>query len=576
MVEPLRGKEDAQPVEFESTLRELTKDRQYNVTVPMEVIRNHPELKSLVGQRCKITIQRLCQTRPIEYQLPTNCQLPIVTIAESASSIRELALPILPQISNNEINELSEIKQGLEELTDPDWLRKLSIRVEKSYNGLGSPFYLASLAAISALLPPLPYGQGFIRSKINVLLQGPPRSGKGVIMDLVSKLCPKTVEMGTVSSAALVGSIDKYGDWTPGKAYHAKNGLLIVRELFQSFRRGEHYQDLVWDFNELVEYPHLMSKTLSSFKLAPNKMKNLREMYPDVNFVRSNEFSYEAPCAVIAGVPDMGLQQMYERITDGFLSRFILVKINYSREEAEAASNNLWKNVLPDQTSVSDNSLNLDTGNRMLKTLAITSNSDFDSTNTLSLKRVVIEGPERERLRAGTVEALLKSWDEVKRQTKNESITPPILFREQQDVLRIAIADAVSRRFAGTGTETGIVRVDERAVLTGLRYLSVIVEISIRMHVEALRLENGALRTNSKPMALWNEYEMVVCSGSAGTSDKQFEHGCADFGLNVEKALQRLKILLDKGEVYRDTNNNIIASIYKHAPTHVGTQDAWD
>ncbi len=486
-------------------------------------------------------------------------------------SFEEISDPI----TRSTIKEEMDIKQGLEELRDPNWLLDLSYGIDKSHKGLGHASYLALLAAVTAPLPPIPYTSFPIRSKINVLFQGPPRCGKGLIMDMIRTVSPDCQQMGTASSAALTGTIDKFGNWTPGKAFYSRNRTLIIRELFQSFRRGEHYQDLVWDMNELIEYPHVVSKTLGSLKIPSLRLEALKQKYPGVDFVHENEFTYKAPCAVIGGVPAMGLEQMYSRVTDGFLSRFVLVNINYDRREAQQASDNFWDNVMPEENSdenVDDiiSKVDLEMYARMMRTLYLASESEFNVTGAGPIERFQLGRQEREILKSETKRAMLEAWDRVvdnlpghKAKDDSASISPPILFCGEQDVLRIAVADAASRRFSGTETEPGVIQLDRKAIMTALRFLPVIVETSVEMHTEAYRISGSSTKRTARPMVFSGEYEIVYRMGPAGLTEEAFFAICKESDLQSEAAGKRLKMLVDSGLVERKADGKIFAVIYK-------------
>jgi hypothetical protein len=270
----------------------------------------------------------------------------------------------------------------------------------------------------------------------------------------------------------------------------------------------------------------------------------------------------------------MGLREMYNRVTEGFLSRFVVVNINYDREGAGRASDNLWNNVMPEEEGQEEvegiiPKAELEMYARMMRTLYLTCESEFNVTNVPSIKRYRLEKQEREVLKAETKKAMLEAWDRVandvlgsKAKDESASIPPPFLFREEQDVLRIAVADAASRRFAGTEVEPGILQIDRRAMMTGLLHLPLIVQTSVEMHTGANRIR--ASRSRGPPMTFWPEYEIVYNAGPVGISQEWFDAICREHQVDSERAAKRLTKLLEHGHVERKVDGKIAAAIYRH------------
>lgn len=164
---------------------------------------------------------------------------------------------------------------------------------------------------------------------------------------------------------------------------------------------------------------------------------------------------------------------------------------------------------------------------------------------------------------------MLDAWDQVAKSLPkteddySDSISPPLLFREQQDILRIAVGDTASRRFAGTEMEPGVLEVDSRAVQTALRYLPMIVESSVAMHTLAYRIHAPSSKPRARPMALWDEYEIVYRSGPPGISEETYYGYCREFDLEADRATKRLNKLLEAGLLDRKADGNIFASVFK-------------
>ena len=468
---------------------------------------------------------------------------------------------------------VSEIGLGIDELKNPNWINEIVSYYDASHKGLKDAIYLTLLASISSSLIPIPYSGSPIRSKLNLLLRGQHGGGKGFLMEMIEKLSPNVQKMGATTSAALLGGVDKQGKWVPGKAYWAKYGILIIRELFQSFRAGEWYADISSDLNEICEFPHEVSKTNLGSIIKDVAQAKLE--YPDVAFPHNNEFQYHAPVAVIAGVPELSLYDILTRVSEGFMSRFIEIPISYDRIEAESGIHNFWGNVLPafreDAEILQQSQDAKEQQFRRCFYMLYSSNLGrwYDvSLNPASLPRriepvrgFILPDKLRKLFEEESIRCLNRSLDNVQREfklTDVESVRPPILFRECGDLLRLACCDAVSRRFAGTEHE-GYIRVDDAAANKAVQFLYMITETSVNHMVESRKIKK--LATIQTASLFWLEYDLIRQSGHMGIPSADFFVGLEkNFRVSRKRAETRLKKLCNS-ELVEERDGVLYATI---------------
>jgi len=446
----------------------------------------------------------------------------------------------------------SEISLTLDELrNNPNWLSTMALHYEKSHQGLRHWLYLAGLQSVSSSLPPIAYSGAPIRSCFHLLLKGNPGGGKGFIMDRISTICPNVHSLGKCTSDGLLGAIDRKGLWVPGKAYFARNGVLVIRELFQSLRSGEHYESISMDLNELCEYPHEVSKTVISSKVANTGEMEL--LYDGVTFPSPNEFRYNSKCSVIAGVPEMTLRDLLLRVSEGFLSRFIELPIGYSRVEAKSALNAFWDNVLLPEVNTLLDPESLFTRCFFILHASALGGLYRTGFNIPPIRGFNIPIDLRTVLRKETLRALDDAWGKIEQAVKEgklfgeqeePEVPPPILFRECGDVLRIAVADAASRRFSGTENPPGMITVDKRAIETALLYLSVIVETRVKALLESRRI--AKFRVSTRPSIMSAAFEVVRSRGPQGIGEEELENTLINvYGVSkrrAKKEIENLKI----------------------------------
>jgi len=473
------------------------------------------------------------------------------------------------EISDGEFY-LSEIGLGFEELKNPDWMMEMSNHFEQSHRGTRRWIYLTGLQSVTTPLPPINYVGSPIRSKLNFLLKGQAGGGKGFIIHSIHSLCPNVHHLGIVTSAALVGGINKKGEWVPGEAYWARYGILTITELFQTLRSGEFYESTIFDLNEIAEYPHRISKSIVTGRISD--MASTMQLYDGVEFPSFNKFTYECPLAVVAGVPEMSLRDLMTKVQEGFVSRFIEIPISYTRSEAEQGLDTWWDNVLVPTTT--DESELLQKFRRCFYVLYGANFGilkDLYNVEPITDFRLPIE--HRETLESETKRALKDSWNLVEESVKEEKLMsdeenpsspPPILFRECGDIIRICVADASSRRFSGTEIDPGIIEIDDRAVKIALEYLNMIVETRVHTLIEAKRIMR--FRIAIRPMLLRAEYDLLCQQGEQGMPEDSFVKAIVTvLGVRLERAKKTVEKLKSSGLVV-EKEGKLIAKIYSFKP----------
>jgi hypothetical protein len=288
-------------------------------------------------------------------------------------------------------------------------------------------------------------------------------------------------------------------------------------------------------------------------------------MWLGVSFPHPNEFTYQAPCSLIAGVPEISLYDMLARISEGFMSRFIEIPIGYDRVEAVAGIENWWKNVLPagreDSQMIQENDLLLEQRFRRCFYMLHWANMGWGSElrNIRPLEGFLLSEKIRSMFEDECLRAFNRALDTVEKHFGEpvnkalfgtndiQSVRPPILFRECGDLLRLACCDAVSRRFAipnGTEHHPGWVRIDDIAANKAIPFLAMIAETSVNNMLEAKKIKK--LASTYKPSLLTVEYEIIREAGQVGISTVDW-YAVLEKKWNIsrKRAEPRLRKLID-------------------------------
>jgi hypothetical protein len=451
--------------------------------------------------------------------------------------------------------DLADLIEGYNALKrNPDWVEDLCSVVDHQYRGLREPMHLAVCSAITSSLPPVPYGLRPFRANLNTLLVGSPGSGKGVAMDILLALCTHAIEYGVGSSAALQGSMDKFG-WVPGKAYEAKRHLLLIRELLQSTRRGEHFQDLPLDLNESLEYPHRVMKRLASFGFSQQgKINSAAKLYPDVKFAR-NEFGYSSPFSVVAGTFIQNMQYFRSRVSEGFLNRFVIAGIEYDIDQAQLSVRNFWEQIAREDNGI--NKEQLEYFRKCFKALYWTSTEFAKVIDREPIR--LIELPDRHRriFADESVNAVRESFEQVSSASRSN---PPLLFRACQDLYRIALADAVSRRFSETETSPGVITIDDRATEAALTFLPAMVKNNTWLMKEVSTPSPAPIVPEAQ--SFWEEFRIIHNYGAYhGLTESEFSGICTYEGIGRERSKKRLDSLVKNKLVERDQNGRLFSHV---------------
>lgn len=468
-------------------------------------------------------------------------------------STPEVRLLIPPNATADEV----DLRQGIADLKDnAEWVDYFCREVDRSYRGLYYQARLAAYSAITAPLKPKPYGLKAIRTKLHLLLLGAAGSGKGLIMDLMESLSPGAANFGVSTSASLQGTLTK-GNWTPGAAYESRDRLLLIRELFQTTRHGEHYENLTLDLNEVLEYPHRVTKRLVTNPLAPQQIRLLNRFYPDVRFARTM-FEYEAPLALIAGTWITNIREFRNRVTEGFLDRFLPVPIHFGSDDAITAVRNMWDRLAAPQGS--EQSSSLEYFRRIFKALYWTSTEFAKVVGYKPIERIDLPTQQARLLKEESERAMREADEQVRSKLGKQSFQPPLLFRDFQDVFRVALADAVSRRFTDTETQPGVITIDEPATETALKFLPMMRQNAVWLTLEVLH--PSQVPTVPDTPTFWDAYRIIEEMGCHGVSNEGFEGVCRYYGIAKERAQDRLKRLVDEGLVVKE-NGRLMAALHK-------------
>src|SRR5207302_8321666 len=167
------------------------------------------------------------------------------------------------------------------------------------------------------------------------------------------------------------------------------------------------------------------------------------------------------------------------------------------------------------------------------------------------LRNIILPGNIRELLQQETMRALESCWNRLTGPDASgnpflqRQAPPPILFRESGDVLRIAVADAVSRRFTETERphNPGIVQIDEKAATTALEYLNVIAETRTQMFLEAMKVQR--FRVPTKPAISGVAYDLIRRSDISGIhTETLIEIMALEYLFSRQEAIHQIQGLL--------------------------------
>lgn len=368
------------------------------------------------------------------------------------------------------------------------WIKAVGKHYENLFRGVGHWMELIGLQSVSSALPPIPYGNELMRSKINIFEKGGPGFGKGQLITLAQDLMPRVERCNVMTSAGVIGSINKHGNWVPGRAYLAKWGILAIPELFQTIKRGENFESLCEDLCEILEYPHRINKTAISYQISD--IASTSHLYDGVSFPEPNQFEYEAPCCGLVATAEFSLPVLLQKLNPGFLSRFIDIPIVYSSSEADEAVKNFWDNVLLPSSS-EDGFADKDTFRRLFHVVWwFNLGWGHDEFGIPAITSFRLPSKHRDTLEKETLEAMKDAWKKLNKNPEDDEkfSSIPVFFREAQDLLRIVCADAASRRYETDENLKGEIEIDAEAVKTGIEYLYMIAMSRIATAIESAKI----------------------------------------------------------------------------------------
>ena len=464
------------------------------------------------------------------------------------------------QIGNKHFKQ-SEIGFAIETWrNNPKWLKSLGRYYEKLYRGVGHWMELIGLQSISGSLPFIPYGNELIRSCINLFCKGGWGFGKGLLITLAQDLMPRVQRLNSMTSAALLGAINKKGEWVPGEAYWARYGILAIPELFQTIRRGEHFEGICEHLCEILEYPHHIRSSRVTFSISD--IASTMQYYEGVSFPQPNIFEYDTPeCGLIA-TAEFSLPVLLQKLSSGFLSRFVDIPIAYSTSEADEAVRNYWNTVLIPTTE--NDTFDKDTFRRLFYIVwwfNMGWGKDMFGIPPITSYSLPVE--HRNTLEKESLEVMKEAWKKLdkKPEEEKELSSIPVFIRESQDLLRIVCADAASRRFETDEHLTGVIEIDEEAVKTGLEYFYTIAISRVNMAIEYGKI----IRQSSLGESYINDpcYQIIKESGKQGIFQVEVVEAMkrSPFNWNDRRTYRRIEKLRDVDKVITSDGRRLWARV---------------
>lgn len=454
----------------------------------------------------------------------------------------------------------SDLVSGLKFLQDEDWLKKVSAYYESHYKYVGRWWELLGLQQVSIGLPPLPYGKETVRSQFHVLIRGPPSTGKSTLVYTIKDVGVNPIELGDVTAAKIVGSI-KEGEWVPGEAYKAKDGVLLIPELGETVKSGEHYSEVIYHLIQLMEDQKLIKSLVQPFK----EVEKEREKWMNVKFSPDGHIEYECNACLTVATWEMNEINLMEKVTQGFYSRVFEIPMNYTKSQLFEVLDNIWQNI--SGVSIFPEDINMNNIKTAFEIMYCANKGILSGEPDFAqFSSVVFPPPLSSTLIKQYKEMVTDILKDLNLED-DENMVLPVLIREPLDGFRFACADAVSRRFCGTMDNNGIVTVDERAINTATEYLRILVNRRVELYKKMTKYMK--LSAVEPELMVSDEYRLIFGSGKEGITEESFIEICTKRYNVAERTVMRHidKLLYEKAvkkvkDVSDRRRTRLVSSIY--------------
>jgi len=236
----------------------------------------------------------------------------------------------------------------------------------------------------------------------------------------------------------------------------------------------------------------------------------------------------------LAATWELNLAGLLQKVSAGFFSRAYEVPVTYNLDKARKVLSTIAANILEPAPS----GLRGSDVEAALKTMYAANMGWLNGVEPL--RGYLMPYKLRRRL-----EAFFAS--ELERLLGAEGVDMTYA-REFLDSLRICLADAVTRRFAGTEVKPGLVEVDEEAVETAMEYAAILLEQRASLYRQLKQLMK--LQRLEEPMRMSDAYAVVKASGAKGiTYADAVKVLVENHGYSESTAYRRLKALVEQGLV---------------------------